>query len=626
MAKNGNVESVGNFKVSVLSLIEVITDSEKTLCVRFKLIFNDGTTSDEITVPLTGPKGLDKINWYDLHPRVTLDIKLNNARQILTNLIRKQLPSVPQKTQYHIKRLGTHIIDDEPIFNTGGGLIRPSPNSTNNIDIFLNSSKYKSDTDTNLSDFGKLNWDNFKSDTPRQNFMDFTRYDLTHVQKKNQYRFNSLGEDVINCNPTFTVEWGLLPHTDDQSSPDIIPGPQKCKIDFDPNLSEREAVAGMMAVVNLIPNAGRIILAQMLLYLMRKVYEDVWKSPRVCIFLWGKTGTKKSTMSAYLTQLYDRSKGIMSLPRLNSSIPAAVNIIYQKSDCVVVLDDLFPADSNKIKNQQEETLFEITRIIGDGIQPGRMKGNKLTLDPATNGVLFIGEYLIGTGSDAARLLPVLMTPPDGEKLKPFQDQPLLVSTFYYGFIKWFIENYYKIQNSLKKWSQRYTNTNLGVHDRLKETHFFLNTAYSLFLQYCLDRGFTTTDKAKAQRQSFEDLLTDLVREQDKRVKQSKNSKVEKVDSYKLIRALNKSDSFCLAKNIKRYNYEPDKYDGLIHNELLCLRSENLLQKFQSMGYSNTLGDIRSSLIANNAIKLDSEGKNYKIGKSRFYGIYLNKLR
>ena len=66
------------------------------------------------------------------------------------------------------------------------------------------------------------------------------------------------------------------------------------------------------------------------------------------------------------------------------------------------------------------------------------------------GVLFTGEYLIGTGSDAARLFPVEMQQPDGVKLKYFQDRPLVISTFYYFYISWFVSHYYKEEQGVVK--------------------------------------------------------------------------------------------------------------------------------------------------------------------------------
>ena len=65
--------------------------------------------------------------------------------------------------------------------------------------------------------------------------------------------------------------------------------------------------------------------------------------------------------------------------------------------------------------------------------------------------------------------------------------------------------------------------------------------------------------------------------------------------------------------------------AMLHKGLLCLRGEKMLARFQKMGYANTLSDIRNALIVREALYLDSEGKNKKIGNMRVYGIYLNKL-
>jgi hypothetical protein len=237
------------------------------------------------------------------------------------------------------------------------------------------------------------------------------------------------------------------------------------------------------------------------------------------VFLHGLTGTKKTTLAAFITQIYNRAKGIMSPVRLNASLPAAVAVLYEKADCAVVLDDLFPTDDKERRRQQEDTLIEVIRIIGDGIEPARMRGYTVAKKPPTCGVVFTGEYLIGVGSDAARLLPVEMTPPDGERLKWFQDRPLLVSTFYHGFIQWFVDNFNEIVNLLKAWRKAYQDVTFGVHDRLQETHFFMNTAYAMLLQYVHDKGLLSDQDAQSLHRSFWRLLTDLVRAQDLRVNQ-----------------------------------------------------------------------------------------------------------
>jgi hypothetical protein len=367
-------------------------------------------------------------------------------------------------------------------------------------------------------------------------------------------------------------------------------------LDIDATLTEAEALAGMLKLVSLCPNAGRIILAHTLLYIMRSAYVDVGKSPCVSVFLHGESNCKKTSFSALMTQLHNLGDEIKPLQRLDASISAAVKIISEKSDCVVVLDDLFPADSKQIRQNQEEVLFEITRIIGDGIEPARIRGGKLAKTSPTCGVLFTGEYLIGTGSTAARLLPVEMTPPDQESLRKFQEQPLIVSTFFRFFIEWFISNYDWIHDQLNRSVNTYLKKRIVAHDRLNETHFFLNTAYVMLMNYCHVKGFLSQEEIKSMHHSFWYLLTDLVREQQERVTKGTSGKAKDFDFLARIRTLYKASEFHLAEDAARF--KSGQYDGMIHNGCLCLRPDTLHKLFPAYG----IKEIGNALLAQGALE------------------------
>lgn len=268
----------------------------------------------------------------------------------------------------------------------------------------------------------------------------------------------------------------------EMSEIELEPMPQR--LAFDNNVSETETAAEVLNLIGLFPNPGRIILSQMLIALLRQAHEDAGSRPSFCVFLYGRTGTQKTTLASFLTQIYNRADGIAKPTRLNTSHASAVEMLLGLTDQVKVFDDLFPATSGSVRRKQEETLSEITRYIGDGSIPARMKSGKVREGQPKCGVLFTGEYLIGEGSDAARILPVEIIKPDTTALSYFQKRPLIISTFYRYFIMWVIENYEETVSYLKKWLEEYRKTDLGVHDRLRETHFFLNSAYSLFLTYC----------------------------------------------------------------------------------------------------------------------------------------------
>lgn len=356
-------------------------------------------------------------------------------------------------------------------------------------------------------------------------------------------------------------------------------GPMSLHLNFDSDVSEEEAAAETLNLIALFPNPGRIILSQVLVFLMRQIYEDAGVRPSFGVFLYGRTGTQKTTLASFLIQIYNRSEGIVEPTRLNTSLASAVEMLMDTVDQVKIFDDLFPSDSGQVRKKQEETLSEITRYIGDGTIPTRMRGGMVREGHPKCGVLFTGEYLIGEGSDAARLLPVKMTKPDTTALRRFQERPLILSTFYRNFILWFIENYDGVVAYLKEWLDEYRKTDLGVHDRLRETHFFLNTAYSLLLEYCGEKSVLEEADVRRFHSSFAGLLTQLVCEQNKRVSPTTSHPTAQGHVLERIRELYRGGEFSIPEDKKQFDYQ--YHYGVIHKECLCLWHKALPHFFPS---------------------------------------------
>jgi hypothetical protein len=444
---------------------------------------------------------------------------------------------------------------------------------------------------------------------------------LQDTQFKKQYVLDKLGTQTINGQVVFCTGGGvIMPLAGIGNNAEVVVENTPHNLDVDTSMLEIDSITEMMELLGLVPNAGQILFAHSALYAMRKAYEVAWKSPCCSIFIYGASGTMKTTFSAFLTQIYDRKKGILSPPRLNASIAGAVKILYEKNDTVVVLDDLFPASDKATKRSQEETLIEITRIVGDGIEPVRMRGHKVAKAPPTCGVVFTGEYLIGTGSDAARLLPVEMTSPNGTLLKRFQDNPLMVSTFYRNFIRWFIDNYDEIVKYIRQWRDAYQNTNLGVHERLKETHFFLNSAYALLLQYCSDKKALSASDTETLHNAFLGLLNDLVNVQNQRVQQGiPSAHMLEEDYLGTVRTAFNEGEIIIISEPKRFVDEI--HDGVFNRNCLAIRGKALLRLFPG----TPIEDIASGLEQQGALQRRGGKRAVQIhgtnGK-RFYAIPL----
>lgn len=447
---------------------------------------------------------------------------------------------------------------------------------------------------------------------------------LKAAPRKKVYQINRLGVSKIEGNAVFSTGQELIKPPDGTGfkfTIDLVPLEQS--LDIDPKLTESQAASEMLNLLSLSADSGRVILAQKLVYLMREAYVDAGVKPNVCVYLFGETGTNKTTLSSFLLQMYNRRRGITSPIRLNASIAASVKILSETVDDVVILDDLCPTESRQIRRKQEETLIEIIRYIADGTVPARMRGKKLSQETPKCGVLFIGEYVIGGGSDAARLLPVEMKKPDGVKLKYFQDRPLIVPTFYYFYIKWFIEHYEEITIIFREWLNQYRKINLGVHARLQETHFFLNTAYAMLLQFYYEKGFLSRRDTTRMHISFWQLLTTLIQNQDERVRGDKLRKSESKNYFDRICALYRSGQMAIVGDVKQFDKE--FHDGLLYRNRLYLRGDKVSTYFPN----STIEDIADSLEAQGVLETGTKSRTKQISclnGMRFYVILLDYLR
>lgn len=433
---------------------------------------------------------------------------------------------------------------------------------------------------------------------------------------------NSAGMYKIDGQPIFYTGKVVIQSPTKKTTHVIKTELSKENLDINNELSESDAAKEIVNFISLSPEAGQILLAYKLGCLTRMAYEDAGKVAKGCIYLYGETGMQKTTFSSLMIQTYNRSKGIKSPQRLSASIPAAVQILKEKAGDVAILDDLFPAESGRIRNQMEETFGEIVRYIADGTLPARMRGKKLSQETPKCGVIFTGEYIIGKGSDAARILPVKMVKPNGKKLQYFQEHPVNISTFYYYYISWFIEHYDEACKILKEIWNKYEDADLGVHDRLREMHFFLSTAYFLFLQYRYNKGFLKDADAIMCYKSFNAMLTKLIRQQNERVQSGIPKQFTNVDYLRTIRELYISKQFHTAYNIAAF--DETHHDSVIWKECLWFRGECLNRFFPDINPKEIISELEQKNILQ--VGKDKKTKQLHLLKGkRFYVIPLRYL-
>lgn len=424
------------------------------------------------------------------------------------------------------------------------------------------------------------------------------------------------GDQVITCSSS------------NKMIPKIKLRDTKFKLDIDPGLTAMEVFNGMKELISLSPETGRILVAHAISGIMRAAFKKAGFIPCVVLVIVGRSGMLKSHYVPHLVQLYNRGDEIKAVTRFNSSQSFIETVLSEYSDCTAVIDDLHSAASKGIKRRNEDTAEEIIRRISDDTGRGHKEGNTLVQEKFKGNVVFIGEYVIGKDSTVPRALVVEMTKrPDGKILDKYQrKQPLLVANFYYFFIQWYVDHFDEICEEIDRrltiFRERATESDF--HGRLCDTQFYLQISYMAFLEFCKESGFISEEDSLDEYNYFCAQITRLIRAQQERFRLDKGA--EEIDYLDLIRKLYKSGRFRVAK--KKTEFDPNKHDGIIWYDGLCLRGKCLEQKIRNINANFNLTDCVNDLLAKDALKLVEKKNTVQIngiGGKRFYAIKLNKL-
>lgn len=398
------------------------------------------------------------------------------------------------------------------------------------------------------------------------------------------------------------------------------------RLDIDPTLTAKQAFDGMSELISLSPEIGRVLVAHVISGITRAAFKEAGLTPCAVLVIVGKSGMLKSNYVPHMVQLYNRNDEIRADTRFNSTPRFIEDILYEYSECTAVIDDLHTAEARGIKRTNEATAEEIIRRISDDTGRGRKEGNALVQNKFRGNVIFIGEYIIGKESTIPRALVVNLTkPPDGSILDKYQrHQPFHVSTFYYYFIEWYVNHFDEIRDEIDARLTRFREITADseIHGRLRDTQFYLQVSYMIFLEFCRDSGFIRAEDAKDEYYVFASQLLELVQAQQARFS-SAIEKSEDVNYLKLLCKLYKKNSFCLADNIKHFNSE--KHDGLIHYDCLCLRGKSLDRKIRKIIPSFKHDDVIREFLDKKALKQVKEKYTVQIEGKRFYAIYLDEL-
>lgn len=406
--------------------------------------------------------------------------------------------------------------------------------------------------------------------------------------------------------------------------------PTGFRLDVDDTITKEDAAKGMLKLMLLSSEIGSITVAYAASGIIRAAFSEVGFTPETVLAIVGASGLLKSHYVPCIAQIYNRKDRIAPQARFNSSKNYLENELYRHRECSVIIDDMNAGETVESIRRAVDKGIEITRQVGDDTGRGKMRGNTSEIHRFYGNAIFIGEDHFGEGSTIPRLLTARITAaPDGRILDHYQrSKPLLVSTFYYYFIKSYVENYYGVCKFIKKHLDEFRSSENegGTHPRFRDTKFFLWVSYSIFLRFCVECLPEFGECEKEYFDSFKNRLCEIIDDNQKWFSEADQGN-NGVDVLKIIKKRYSNEKLKLAENPESFN--DCLHDGLIYDKCLCLRRTALERIIREKAPGLRINEAVDQLFCRGALRCCQDKHTiqiYSCGSKRFYSIPLDFLR
>ncbi len=394
----------------------------------------------------------------------------------------------------------------------------------------------------------------------------------------------------------------------------------KYKFEYDSSLTEQEAVKHMFDMMNVEPQIIPIVFITGMLGILRQLFKDADIKVPCCLYVFGPSQSRKTTVVIFCTALYGRSflqdlSGVSTL-RVSSTEFKSEECVDALKDATFVFDDLYKETDKKLYKDYEKRVRNIIRNFADN-SPRTTARSSFENNCQ---VIITAEYMLNTKTDVGRLMLLNVDKPiDSQKLSACQEHPLSVSTFYYHFIKWLSDKYAEIVLDIKQQFKAFRISAFSHqfgYERLYEQSFLLNYAYGLFLKYAAEIGYNIRNKETVESE-FCTFVNKALSKQKTIIEKLETSEIDEINfSSELVSmikdktiVLGEKGSICFKKDNMIY----------ISNEYLC---KMLYQKYNKrFTEKNIAAYFRDRFISQ--VYADNRSKRYD--NKRYLVLNINEL-
>ena len=266
---------------------------------------------------------------------------------------------------------------------------------------------------------------------------------------------------------------------------------------------------------------------------LNALLREIGHEPRFIMYIAGKTGSNKTTFAMLLLNFFSNIHYSEQAPASFRDTTNAVELKFALADStLMLLDDLIPSTTPKIKAQMEAMEQAVARQIGDRSGRARMNADgtlRATYRPNCNLIITAEESFSNVGESAiARSISVELKPGDVnlEKLTEVQQRTTHLNQCMGDYIQWVITNWDSISERAKPLFLELRNkAQNGGHGRLAECVAHLQIGIVSMCEWLQHENIITDTEANAIKQKSWDIFVTLAEAQNRRIAEEKPVKL-----------------------------------------------------------------------------------------------------
>lgn len=228
---------------------------------------------------------------------------------------------------------------------------------------------------------------------------------------------------------------------------------------------------------------------------LRSLFVEAGVVPHFVTYIYGTTGTYKTTVAKYFSRLYGNQIDLGGLfGELESTNYALEEKISQVKDTCVVIDDIAPCQKDKNTKEKKERAASLIRKATSEIGTRKGEGGQVVDKRYDVLLIFTAEELLGTISTVNRtvLLSTDKYHITSKMLKLMRKNPDFSILLQRKIITWATENSELITKKIKKNFRKYRNiihldSNAKSINRIHESFCILHVAWDLLR--CCDEHY-----------------------------------------------------------------------------------------------------------------------------------------